>query len=42
MVAWAGLDPINDWVYVLNHEFLNSIFIMFFTEHSWDKHADKN
>ena len=26
MVAWAGLDLNNDWIYVLNRHFSNSIF----------------
>ena len=29
MVTWAGLDPSNDWVYVLNRHFSDTIFNIF-------------
>ena len=41
MVTWAGLHPSNDWVYVLNCHFSDTIFDMFFTGHSPDKHANR-
>ena len=31
MVTWAGLDPSNDWVYVLNRHFSDTIFGTFFS-----------
>ena len=41
MVAWTGLDHSNDWVYVFNRHFLDSIFDLFFTGHSWNRHANQ-
>ena len=41
MVTWAGLDPSNDWVYVLNRHFSDTIFDMFFTGHLLDKRSNQ-
>ena len=41
MVTWAGLYPGNDWIYMLNRQYLDTIYDMFFTGHSLDKHANR-
>ena len=40
MVTWAGLEPSNDCIYVLNRHFSDTIFGMFFTGPSLDKRVN--
>ena len=41
MVTWAGLYPSNDWVYVLNRHFSDTIFNIFFSGHLLDKRGNR-